>query len=266
MLKHWQNSHGGLGVPEFKFKIVKFCRTALERQVGEATRITLRANTLNSKAGYNRSGVTRLTLKPEELRMPPRPRGDDLGIQEGMDSMTRKARERARTEEEQSRKRSADEDNQKRKRKRRRKLKYAVAESNWGLEMDEMGDMERRETARTRFLYCDQTMATVGSGGGQSKIRIWTTLELEARKIVLESMEDAWRLVAQREEEDVRAWMTSEAAKDEFDIVPEEWLKTGGLEISDDEEAVTDLKTLLISKEFTQRKKSLLKKQIKDLK
>ena len=64
----------------------------------------------------------------------------------------------------------------------------------------------------------------------------------------------------------MRAWMTSKAAKDEFDIVPEEWLKTGGLEISDDEEAVTDLKTLLISKEFTQRKKSLLKKQIKDLK
>ena len=52
----------------------------------------MRANTLNSKAGNNRSGVTRLTLKPEELRMPPR--GDDLGIQEGMDSMTRKARER----------------------------------------------------------------------------------------------------------------------------------------------------------------------------
>ena len=98
-----------------------------------------------------------------------------------------------------------------------------------------MGDMERRETARTRFLYSNQTMATIGSGGGQSKIRIWTPLELEARKIVLESMEEAWILLEQKELEEVRAWMTSEAAIEEFDDVPG-WLETGGLESIENKE------------------------------
>jgi hypothetical protein len=41
---------------------VKFCRDALSLQVGEAVRIGLRRNTLNSKSGYNRSGTSRLTL------------------------------------------------------------------------------------------------------------------------------------------------------------------------------------------------------------
>jgi hypothetical protein len=41
---------------------VKFCRDALSRQVGEAVRIGLRRNTLNSKSGYNRSGTSRLNL------------------------------------------------------------------------------------------------------------------------------------------------------------------------------------------------------------
>ena len=67
MLKHWQNSHGGVGKPEFRFQVVKYCRTALERQVGEATRIALRGSTLNSKAGINRSGAARLSLRPKEM-------------------------------------------------------------------------------------------------------------------------------------------------------------------------------------------------------
>ena len=62
-LKHWQT------IPEFRFQVLKFCRSALERQVGEATRISLRGNCLNSKAGYNRSELTRLILKPEDNKL-----------------------------------------------------------------------------------------------------------------------------------------------------------------------------------------------------
>ena len=70
MMKHWSMKHDMEGgPPKFRFEVVKFCRTALERQISEATRIALRKNCLNSKSGYNRSGVTRLTLKPKETQL-----------------------------------------------------------------------------------------------------------------------------------------------------------------------------------------------------
>ena len=60
MYKHWLTSHGNdPEPPEFRIRVVKFCTSALVRQIGEATRILLRKNVLNSGAGYNRSGVAR---------------------------------------------------------------------------------------------------------------------------------------------------------------------------------------------------------------
>ena len=75
MWKHFTEVHNGEEPPVFKFTVVRFCRDALTRQVGESVRISMRKNTLNSRAGFNRSGISRLTISEEdkdhsaELRM-----------------------------------------------------------------------------------------------------------------------------------------------------------------------------------------------------
>ena len=66
ILKHWVLHHNSEGEPRFIMKVVQHHRSALSRQVGEATRIQRRGVTLNSKGGYNRSALTRLTLAAEE--------------------------------------------------------------------------------------------------------------------------------------------------------------------------------------------------------
>ena len=66
ILKHHVLHHGGEGQPLFHLKPVKFYRTALSRQIGEAVRIGKRGClALNSKAGYNRCEIPRLTLGEE---------------------------------------------------------------------------------------------------------------------------------------------------------------------------------------------------------
>ena len=63
MYKHWLTSHlEDPETPKFNIRVAKFCTYALERQVGEATRILLRKHVINSRAEYNRSAVARLTL------------------------------------------------------------------------------------------------------------------------------------------------------------------------------------------------------------
>jgi hypothetical protein len=70
IFKHWVNHHGRKGQPNFQIRVIKYCRDALTRQVGEAVRIGYRGQTLNSKGGYNRSGLSRLILeeRTEEIR------------------------------------------------------------------------------------------------------------------------------------------------------------------------------------------------------
>lgn len=66
IFKHHQIHHGGAGEPAFHLRPVKYCRTALERQVGEAVRIHSRGEAvLNSRTEYNRCHITRLSLPPE---------------------------------------------------------------------------------------------------------------------------------------------------------------------------------------------------------
>ena len=66
ILKHWEIHHGGTGSPKFKIGVIKYCRDALSRQVGEAVRISMRGQTLNSKSGCNRSGLSRPVLKDKQ--------------------------------------------------------------------------------------------------------------------------------------------------------------------------------------------------------
>ena len=150
MIKHWRTVHSEEeGNPQFRFQVVKYCRSALERQVGEATRITLRGSCLNSKAGYNRSGVTRLTLRPEDApqkktRVEGYPSRLERVEKEGMEIMSRRAEERAEKNNRNSRKRGGEEDLNKRNKKKMRKLKHAVVDEDWGLESDELAELERK--------------------------------------------------------------------------------------------------------------------------
>ena len=65
MLTHWKEVHEGGKEgegPEFKFKMVKGCKTALERQVREAIRIERRGTVLNKRGEFSRSKLTRVRV------------------------------------------------------------------------------------------------------------------------------------------------------------------------------------------------------------
>ena len=175
------------GPPKFRFEVVKFCRSALERQISEATRIALGKNCLNSKAGYNRSEVTRLTLKSEETPAVRRWTGGEASLDsEGLKAMMRRAEERGKAEQATSRKRGAGAEEKqeyiinKRASKKPRKLKYRRMEESWGVEDSGIREVEERELARTQFLHTDRTWAT--------KIRVWTELEVLARKVIIDCL------------------------------------------------------------------------------
>ena len=77
MVKHWNIWYGGHGSPNFKFHIVKVCRTASERQMAEVTINLQRGSTLNSKSVSKRSGLSKPTLKPEETVTKKKPKNED---------------------------------------------------------------------------------------------------------------------------------------------------------------------------------------------
>ena len=55
--RHQETEHGGEESPEFMMRVVRYARTALSRQIGEAVRIGRRGGAgriLNSKSEYNR--------------------------------------------------------------------------------------------------------------------------------------------------------------------------------------------------------------------
>ena len=62
MLKHWATSHPEEEKPRFHQYVVGKYSSCLDRQIGEAVRIQLRANTLNSMGVYNRCKLTRLVV------------------------------------------------------------------------------------------------------------------------------------------------------------------------------------------------------------
>ena len=114
--------------------------------------------------------------------------------------------EKAEKEESESRKRGGEERDRGGKRKKMRKGKFTLAEEDWGLAGGELETVEEREVAKERFSQVDKSWATV-----QTKIRIWTWLELEARKVTLECSVEA---VAR-----VEGWL-----EEEFKHTPEDWL------------------------------------------
>ena len=112
----------------------------LPRLVCEAIRIQYRGNTLNSKAGYNRSGLRRLVLPEKEEWQVTKERE-----QESSNGMEETAEPRGLNILSQvptggKRKEYQHKDNQPRS-KRRKKMKYETLEEDWGQGAGE--DLER---------------------------------------------------------------------------------------------------------------------------
>ena len=61
-MEHQAVAHGENEPPQFKFRVVRACKTSLERQVREAVRIGVRGNVLNKKGMYNTCKLTRMVV------------------------------------------------------------------------------------------------------------------------------------------------------------------------------------------------------------
>jgi hypothetical protein len=74
MLRHYVESHMGeeFGEMKFQMKVLKFTRTAFERQILESVLIqeNRNHNLLNSKSEFNRCSIPRITLKMGESEIP----------------------------------------------------------------------------------------------------------------------------------------------------------------------------------------------------
>ena len=180
ILKHWLTHHGGVGTPKFRIEVIKYCQDALTRQVGEAVRIQYRGQTLNSKSGFNRSGLSRLVL-PEPIdgdSEEPACRMDEVAEPRGLNRISRsptgvKRKEMKRKEYQP-------------KSKKRRKLEYEVIDDNWGLAIGEdMTRIEKKEESRKQFLMAgSKNNMKVDTTIRQSTIRTWSENELFCREIV----------------------------------------------------------------------------------
>ena len=145
--------------------------------------------------------------------------------------------------------------------------------------------MEEREVARTRFLKSDLSWATVR--GTQTRIRIWSPLELEARRLVIEHSGLACELVEAKVVEMTASWLDKDEAAHEFERIPDDWMESDtlpdgwpsiagqmvGVTPPDDDSLLggwqaenENFKTFLKLQKYTSRKKFLLKKQLRDLK
>ena len=71
MYKHQSNSHSGEGDLNFSYKIVKFFKTSLERQIYEAVHLKTLSKTpnftiMNSKGEYTRCYIPRIIIEGTE--------------------------------------------------------------------------------------------------------------------------------------------------------------------------------------------------------
>ena len=92
MLKHQQLEHMG-GEPNFIMRSVKFYRSALARQVGEAVRIQRRGGAgsiLNSRAEFDRCRIPRLVVEEEDREQIDKQDQEDL--EEDMNLIEEQAR------------------------------------------------------------------------------------------------------------------------------------------------------------------------------
>jgi hypothetical protein len=161
MLEHLALSHRDEQVPKFRFRVVKKCKTALERQVREAVRIEMRGNILNKKGMFNRCKLTRMVVDSEwekevwEEAWEPRP-----GEEVNEDALRATGKTKSRQEESST---TA---------KRARKEEGG---SSWGEELTE------EDENRAEFLQGEISQPT---GKVQSRMKVFTGLEWMVREII----------------------------------------------------------------------------------
>ena len=149
----------------------------MSRQVGEAVRISYREQTLNSKSGYNRSGLSRLVVEEREEESRDIPEEND---KESENLTFKKSSEGWKS----GCKRNSDWKEEPRK-KRRKKLQFEVMDENWGEGV--IDDLERMEGESTRkFLMDGSCNKRVDQKTTQSLLKPMTETELWCRKVVLE--------------------------------------------------------------------------------
>jgi hypothetical protein len=62
IVEHLAMAHVGEYQPKSDFRLVKKCKSILEKQVRESVRIDMRGNVLNKKGVYNRFQLTKLVV------------------------------------------------------------------------------------------------------------------------------------------------------------------------------------------------------------
>ena len=180
ILKHWMVHHHGQGTPNFHIRVIKYCKDALSRQVGEAVRISYRGQTLNSKNGYNRSGLSRLVIEEKEEEQLELPVSEEQPDPKGLSNMAGGWK---------TGKRDAGNPPLSQNSRKKRKLKYAVMEDDWGLgDGEDLRRMEDEELAKTAFLQAGSTDRKAGKLEKQTMIRTWSEAELMCRELILESI------------------------------------------------------------------------------
>ena len=174
MQEHQAGAHGGEQPPNFAFRVVKKCKSSLERQVREAVRIQMRRNVLNKQGIYNRCKLTKLVVDEEwEQRVwkeswePRVVKVDEEGI---------------RAEGSKSRKRGDENDN-----KKRRKMDSDGAEA-WG------ETAPATQESRDKFLYNTPNLDQRAGAKRQTVIKPITGIEWMSRQIIEEVVKRAGEL------------------------------------------------------------------------
>ena len=163
MLEHLAASHEDHRVPSFRFRVVKKCRTALERQVREAVRIEMRGNVLNKKGMFNRCKLTRMIVDREwdkevwEAAWVESPEEElDMGC------MKKSGKSKLRAEE-------------------KRPTKRAKREDEEGIVWGEQTSQE--DKAREEFLKGAEVPV---AKAGQTELKVFTGVEWMTREILKE--------------------------------------------------------------------------------
>ena len=166
MVQHREESHKGEEMPDFKFRVVKTFKTALERQIAEAIRIEMRGNILNRRGEFNRCSLTRLGVDKQ---------WEDERWKTSWEEQEWKEQEVVSLEE--SRKTMRGEDSERGNKSKRRKLMGGAVE--WGETMSET-EAEKQAFLSTRYVEPQF------KGAKQSTLQFMTGIEWQAYVLVKE--------------------------------------------------------------------------------
>ena len=162
-VEHLASSHREEQLPSFRFRVVKQCRTALERQVREAVRIEMRGNVLNKKGMFNRCKLTRMVVDTEwDKKVWEEAWATKPEEEENLEGILGAGKTKRNSDDQRAGKRLKREDE-------------GIA---WGEQISE------DDRAREEFLKGGSSKV---AGGAQTEIKVYRGVEWFMRSIVLES-------------------------------------------------------------------------------